>query len=93
MLALGELPRELPALDADLTQRVAPGFQDSTELVAGHFRGCGCGYSPARGLRRSGAVAAVEGARTVARLERSPAVFEALAVGACASLTPMQTLD
>lgn len=72
------LANELPALDADLTQRVARGFQDSTELVAAHFRGCG--YSPARATSAAAAlVAAVEGARTVARLERSPAVFEALA--------------
>jgi hypothetical protein len=35
------LANELPALDVDLTQRVARGFHDSTELVAGHFRGCG----------------------------------------------------
>lgn len=72
------LANELPALDADLTRRVARGFQDSTELLAEHFRGCG--YGPARASSAAAAlVAAVEGARTVARLERSPAVFEALA--------------
>lgn len=72
------LANELPALDAELTQRVARGFVDSTEIVAGHFRGCG--FSPARASSSAAAlVAAVEGARTVARLERTPAVFEALA--------------
>ncbi|MFZ3121286.1 MAG: TetR/AcrR family transcriptional regulator [Variovorax sp.] len=72
------LANELPALDAELTQRVARGFVDSTEIVAGHFRGCG--FSPARASSAAAAlVAAVEGARTIARLERTPAIFEALA--------------
>jgi AcrR family transcriptional regulator len=72
------LANELPALDADLTERVARGFADSTEIVAEHFRGCG--FVPARASSAAAAlVAAVEGARTIARLERTPAVFEALA--------------
>ncbi len=72
------LANELPALDAELTQRVARGFTDSTEIVAAHFRGCG--FAPARASSTAAAlVAAVEGARTVARLERTPAIFQALA--------------
>jgi AcrR family transcriptional regulator len=72
------LANELPALDAELTKRVARGFVDSTEVVAGHFRGCG--FSPERASSTAAAlVAAVEGARTIARLERTPAIFEALA--------------
>lgn len=72
------LANELPALDAELTQRVARGFADSTEVVAEHFRGCG--FAPARASTAAAAlVAAVEGARTIARLERTPAIFEALA--------------
>ena len=72
------LANELPALDAELTQRIAHGFVDSTEIVAAHFRGCG--FAPARASANAAALAAaVEGARTIARLERTPAVFEALA--------------
>ncbi len=72
------LANELPALDAELTKRVARGFVDSTEVIAEHFRGCG--FSSARASATATAlVAALEGARTIARLERSPAVFEALA--------------
>lgn len=72
------LANELPALDAELTRRVARGFADSTEIIAEHFRGCG--FDPARASSTAAAlVAALEGARTIARLERSPAVFKALA--------------
>jgi TetR/AcrR family transcriptional regulator, lmrAB and yxaGH operons repressor len=72
------LANELPALDTELTHRVARGFADSTEVVAGHFRECG--FSPARSSSSAAAlVAAVEGARTIARLERTTAIFEALA--------------
>ena len=72
------LANELPALDAELTKRVARGFIDSTEVIAEHFRGCG--FAPARASSAAAAlVAALEGARTIARLERTPAVFEALA--------------
>ena len=72
------LANELPALDAELTQRIARGFSDSTEIVVAHFRGCG--FAPARASSAAAAlVAAVEGARTIARLERTPAIFKALA--------------
>ncbi|RQS32593.1 TetR/AcrR family transcriptional regulator [Burkholderia sp. Bp8992] len=72
------LANELPALDADLTQRVARGFVASTEIIAQHFTGCG--FAPARASSTAAAlVAALEGARTIARLERTPAIFEALA--------------
>ncbi|CAN5338498.1 TetR/AcrR family transcriptional regulator [soil metagenome] len=72
------LANELPALDAELTKRVARGFVDSTEIVAAHFRGCG--FTPARASSTAAALAAaVEGARTIARLERTPAIFKALA--------------
>ncbi|MGY5802101.1 TetR/AcrR family transcriptional regulator [Rhizobium sp. LEGMi12c] len=72
------LANELPALDADLTKRVARGFLDSTEIIADHFRGCG--FTSERASSAAAAlVAALEGARTIARLERSPAIFEALA--------------
>ncbi|AZQ53727.1 TetR/AcrR family transcriptional regulator [Burkholderia cenocepacia] len=72
------LANELPALDAELTQRVARGFADSTEVIAAHFRSCG--FASARASSAAAAlVAALEGARTIARLERSPAVFDALA--------------
>ncbi|MGF6870883.1 TetR/AcrR family transcriptional regulator [Paraburkholderia sp. MM5477-R1] len=72
------LANELPALDAELTKRVARGFAESTEIIAEHFKGCG--FAPARAFATAAAlVAALEGARTIARLERTPAVFEALA--------------
>ncbi|WP_220007957.1 TetR/AcrR family transcriptional regulator [Bradyrhizobium sp. BR 10289] len=72
------LANELPALDAELTKRVARGFVDSTEVIAQHFRGCG--FSPAHASSAASAlVAALEGARTIARLERAPSVFKALA--------------
>ena len=72
------LANELPSLDADLTARVARGFVDSTRIVAEHFMGCG--FAPAQASAAAAAlVAALEGARTIARLERTPAVFKALA--------------
>lgn len=72
------LANELPAIDAELTRRVARGFVDSTEVISEHFRGCG--FAPARASSTAAAlVAALEGARTIARLERTPAIFEALA--------------
>jgi AcrR family transcriptional regulator len=72
------LANELPALDAELTKRVARGFVDSTAIIAEHFRSCG--FAPARASASASAlVAALEGARTIARLERTPAIFEALA--------------
>lgn len=71
------LANELPSLDAELTERIARGFVDSTEMVAAHFRGCG--FDAARASSTAAAlVAALEGARTIARLERTPAVFQAL---------------
>ncbi len=72
------LANELPALDAELTQRVAQGFVESIEIIAAHFRGCA--FSSTRASSTAAAlVAALEGARTVARLERTPAIFRALA--------------
>src|SRR5450432_3896541 len=72
------LANELPALDAELTKRVARGFADSTEIIAEHFRRCG--FSPRHAASTAAALAAsVEGARTIGRLERTPAVFKALA--------------
>ena len=79
------LANELPALDAELTARVARGFVDSTEIIAEHFRGCG--FSSTRASSTAAAlVAALEGARTIARLERSPAIFKALAEFSCMRL-------
>jgi len=72
------LANELPALDAELTERIARGFLDSTEMIAAHFRGCGFDVERASSTA-SALVAALEGARTIARLERTPAVFRALA--------------
>lgn len=72
------LANELPTLDAELTSRVARGFVVGTEIVSQHFRGCG--FDPIRASSSANAlVAALEGARTIARLERSPAIFDALA--------------
>ena len=72
------LANELPSLDAALTERVARGFAASIGAVAAHFRSCG--FDPARASSTAAAlVAALEGARTIARLERTPAVFQALA--------------
>lgn len=71
------LANELPALDAELTERIARGFADSTAMIAAHFTACG--FDAARATSTAAAlVAALEGARTIARLERTPAVFEAL---------------
>lgn len=72
------LANELPALEPDLTRRVADGFANSTEIITEHFRGCR--FAPARAAATAAAlVAALEGARTIARLERTPAIFDALA--------------
>lgn len=72
------LANELPALDADLTKRVARGFLDSTRIIVDHFMGCGFTSTRASSAAAS-LVAALEGARTIARLERTTAIFEALA--------------
>ncbi|TMV86835.1 hypothetical protein FGG78_19465 [Thioclava sp. BHET1] len=82
------LANELPAFDADLTARVARGFSGSTEIIAEHFRACGFSQADVSS-RASAAVAAAEAARTIARLERSRAVFDALVeirVGKCVAL-------
>lgn len=72
------LANELPALDAELTERVARGFAESTGMIAAHFERCG--FVAAHASSAAAAlVAALEGARTIARLERSPAIFKALA--------------
>lgn len=72
------LANELPSLDAELTARVARGFVESTAIATEHFKGCG--FAPeAASSAASALVASLEGARTIARLERTPAVFKALA--------------
>lgn len=79
------LANELPALDVELTKRVARGFADSAKIIAAHFTGCG--FSPAHASTTAAAlVAALEGARTIARLERTPAIFDALAEVSCQRL-------
>lgn len=83
------LANELPALDAELTKRIARGFADCTGIIAAHFRGCG--FAPARAAANASALtAALEGARTIARLERTTAVFGALADITCQALTVRQ---
>ncbi|WP_097462137.1 TetR/AcrR family transcriptional regulator [Mangrovitalea sediminis] len=72
------LANELPSINAELTEQVARGFADSTEVIAAHFRGCD--FTPERASSVAAAlVAALEGARTIARLERTPNIFEVLA--------------
>ncbi|APW43172.1 TetR/AcrR family transcriptional regulator [Rhodoferax saidenbachensis] len=72
------LANELAGLDAALTERIARGFVESTNIAVEHFRGCG--FTPKRAASTATALtAALEGARTIARLERTPAVFKALA--------------
>ncbi len=72
------LANELSALDSELTQRIACGFADLAEMVAEHLRGCG--FAAARASSTAASLAAsFEGARTIARLERTTAVYEALA--------------
>jgi TetR/AcrR family transcriptional repressor of lmrAB and yxaGH operons len=72
------LANELSALHAELTERVARGFVDLTEIIAEHLRGCG--FAPPLASSSAAALlAAIEGGRTIARVERTPAVFEALA--------------
>jgi TetR/AcrR family transcriptional regulator, lmrAB and yxaGH operons repressor len=72
------LVNERSALDAGLTERLARGFVDLCDIIAEHLRNCG--FAPARASSSAAALlAAIEGARTIARVERTPAVFEALA--------------
>jgi TetR/AcrR family transcriptional regulator, lmrAB and yxaGH operons repressor len=72
------LVNERSALDAGLTERVARGFLDLSEIIAEHLRNCG--FAPALASSSAAALlAAIEGGRTIARVERAPAVFEALA--------------
>jgi AcrR family transcriptional regulator len=78
------LANELSPLDAKLTGRVERGFVELTGIIAEHLRGCG--FAPARATANAAAlIAAIEGARTIARVERKPAVFEALADIFCRS--------
>jgi TetR/AcrR family transcriptional regulator, lmrAB and yxaGH operons repressor len=72
------LANELAGMDAALTERIAHGFVESTNIAVEHFRGCG--FSPKRAASTATALTAgLEGARTIARLERTTAVFKALA--------------
>lgn len=72
------LANEPSALDPELTKRIARGFVDLTEMVAEHLRGCG--FAPARASSTAAALeAALGGARTIARLERTPVIYKALA--------------
>lgn len=72
------LANELFALDAGMAERIARGFVDLTGIIAEHLRGCG--FARARASSSAAAlIAAIEGARTIARVERRPAIFEALA--------------
>ncbi|MDE1954239.1 MAG: TetR/AcrR family transcriptional regulator [Betaproteobacteria bacterium] len=76
------LANELAALDPALTARIARGLADSTRIMSEHFGACG--FAPARAHATAAALAAaLEGARTIARLERTPAVFKALAEVFC----------
>ncbi len=87
------LANELSALDSELAQRIARGFTALTDMVAEHLRGCGIPAAHAATAAASLA-AAFEGARTLARLQRTTAVYDALAdistraIGACASPAP-----
>jgi len=78
------LANELSALDSELAQRIARGFVALTEMVAEHLRGCG--IPPARAASAAASLAAAfEGARTIARLQRTTAVYDALAeISICA---------
>lgn len=72
------LANELPALDSELTKRIAAGFAQCTQIIAAHFQGCG--YDSGRASSHASALtAALEGARTIARLERTTEVYKALA--------------
>jgi AcrR family transcriptional regulator len=76
------LANELSALDAELTKRVARGFVDISGIIAEHLRGCGC--TPARASSTAAAlVAAIEGGRTIARVQRTSAIFKALTDLSC----------
>lgn len=80
------LANELSTLDAELTKRIARSFVEMTEIVAEHLRGCS--YRSERASATAAAlVAALGGARTIARLERTPAVYEALAEMSCKGWT------
>jgi TetR/AcrR family transcriptional regulator, lmrAB and yxaGH operons repressor len=72
------LVNERSALDAGLTERLARGFVDLCDIIAEHLRDCG--FAPALASSSAAALlAAIEGGRTIARVERAPTVFEALA--------------
>jgi TetR/AcrR family transcriptional repressor of lmrAB and yxaGH operons len=72
------LVSELSALDAELAAQLARGFADLKEIVAEHLRGCGFAHALASSSAAA-LLAAIEGARTIARVERAPAIFQALA--------------
>jgi len=86
------LANELSVLDNELAQRIARGFTALTEMVAEHLQKCGMPATHAATAAASLA-AAFEGARTIARLQRTTAVYDALAdismcaISACASPT------
>jgi TetR/AcrR family transcriptional regulator, lmrAB and yxaGH operons repressor len=78
------LANELSTLDAELTTRIAHGFVEITEIISAHLRGCGC--TPGRASSTAAAlVAAVEGGRTIARVQRASSIFKALADLSCRS--------
>ena len=79
------LANELSVLDAELTKRVASGFVGFIEIIAEHLRECG--FAPACASSSAAAlIAALEGARTVARVQHTPTIFKAVAEMSCQGL-------
>lgn len=89
------LANELSTLDSELARRIACGFATLTDMVVKHLEKCGMPAARAATAAASLA-AAFEGARTIARLQRTTAVYAALAdismctISACVGPTPFE---
>ncbi|MGJ3647885.1 TetR/AcrR family transcriptional regulator [Sphingomonas sp. GlSt437] len=83
---LQTLANEPSAQATALAERVARGFEDWIAFVAEHLKGCG--FTAAQALATGSAlVAALEGARTIARAQRSAAIYQELADIFCRGLS------
>lgn len=75
--AIQNLAAEKAPGDPVLSQALDDAMTDWIDAIARHFAGCGLGPAEAR-RRALGLIAALEGARTLARIQRDGTVFRAV---------------
>ncbi len=81
---LQNIAAEKAPADPVMTQLLAAGFDSWLSAVSDHFAACGVDQPGARALAL---VAALEGARTIARVQRNSSVFTAVADSFATALT------